>query len=195
DKVEIRLAELRRQEQQRRTIEQDIAGLEKQALTLAQKLEHERTETGKIDTQLVSEQEKLTVARKELQPDPKLTALASRLPEIRKEVDLVKGERSLLGGRRESLQEGKEKLAEGVCPFFQEKCKITDVTSDVFGTRIADLDSQAGKLDEKLKNLALQLKEAEAAEKELSGRAIRLQELDKQTMALEERRNKNRERA
>src|SRR6185369_8944730 len=66
DKVEIRLAELRRQEQQRRTIEQDIAGLEKQALTLAQKLEHERTETGKIDTQLVSDQEKQTVACKEL---------------------------------------------------------------------------------------------------------------------------------
>ena len=195
DKVEIRLAELRQKEQQRRTIEQDIAGLEKQALTLAQKLEHERTETGKIDTQLVSEQEKLTIARKELQPDPKLTALAGRLPEIRKEVDQVKGERAMLGARRESLQEGKEKLAEGVCPFFQEKCKITDATSDVFGTKIADLDSQTDKLDEKLKQLALQLKDAEAAEKELSGRAIRLQELDKQVAALEERRNKNRERA
>src|SRR6185369_7852973 len=195
DKVEIRLAELRQKEQQRRTIEQDIAGLEKQALTLAQKLEHERTETGKIDTQLVSDQEKLTVVRKELQPDPKLTALAGRLPEIRKEVDQVKGERAMLGARRESLQEGKEKLAEGVCPFFQEKCKITDATSDVFGTKIADLDSQTDKLDEKLKQLALQLKDAEAAEKELSGRAIRLQELDKQVAALEERRNKNRERA
>jgi exonuclease SbcC len=198
DKVEARLVELRTKEQQRRTVEQDIAGLEKQALTLSQKLEHERTEVGKIDTQLVIDQDKLTVARLELQSDPQLTARVSRLSEIRKEVDLLKGERSQLGARRENFQEGKEKLAEGVCPFFQEKCKITGGSTsptDVFVTRIADLDSMTGKLDEKLKQLALQLKDAEAAEKELNSRTIRLQELDKQVKALEERRNKNRERS
>jgi len=195
DKVEIRLTELRLKEQQRRLVEQDIAGLEKQALTLSQKLEHEGTEIGIIDKQLVTDQEKLAAARQELQPDPKLSALAGSLPEIRNKVDVAKGERSLIDARRESLLEGKEKLAEGVCPFFQEKCRITDGTSDIFGTRIEELDSQTVKLDEKLKQLAQQLKDAEAAEKELSGRAIRLQELDKQAKALEERRDKNRERA
>src|SRR6185369_8902995 len=195
DMVEIRLTELRLKEQQRRLVEQDIAGLEKQALTLSQKLEHEGTEIGIIDKQLVTDQEKLAAARQELQPDPKLSALAGSLPEIRNKVDVAKGERSLIDARRESLLEGKEKLAEGVCPFFQEKCRITDGTSDIFGTRIEELDSQTVKLDEKLKQLAQQLKDAEAAEKELSGRAIRLQELDKQAKALEERRDKNRERA
>jgi len=195
DEVEIRLTELRQKEQQRRLAEQDVAGLEKQALTLSQKLEHERTEIGIIDTQMVTDQEKLAAARQELQPDPKLSALAGSLPEIRNKVDIAKGERSLIDARRENLLEGKEKLAEGVCPFFQEKCRITDGTSDIFGTRIEALDSQTVKLDETLKQLAQQLKEAEAAEKELSGRAIRLQELDKQAKTLEERRDKNRERA
>jgi len=195
DKAEASLTELHRQEQQRRVIEQEIAGLEKQALALAQKLEHERTEIAKSDSQLASEQEQLTTSRKELQPDPKLAAVAARLPELRKQVDLTRGERSLLDGRRESLLEGKEKLAAGVCPFFQEKCKITVGSGDVFGARIADLDGQAGKLDEKLSQLARELQAAETAEKELSGRAIRLQELDKQATALEERRKKNRERA
>jgi exonuclease SbcC len=196
DKVEVRLTELRLKEQQRRAVEQDIAGLEKQALTLSQKLEYEQTEIGKIDIQLAADQDKLTVARKELRPDPELTALASRLPELRKEVDLQKGERSMLGGRRESLLEGKEKLAEGFCPFFQEKCRNTEgaSSSDIFVTRIDDLDTMTAKLDEKLKQLALQLKDAEAAEKELSSRAIRLQELDKQTKALGERFNKNKDR-
>jgi len=194
DKVETLLTELRLKEQQRRTVEQEIAGLEKQALALTQKLEHERTEIGKSDSQLASEQEQLTASRKELQPDQKLAAVAVRLPELRKQVDLVKGERSLLDGRRESLLEGKEKLAEGVCPFFQEKCKIIVSSGDVFGTRIGDLDGQAGKLDEKLKQLSRELQEAESADRELSGRAIRLQELDKQAKALAERCKKNRER-
>src|SRR6185369_13214392 len=80
DEVEIRLTELRQKEQQRRLAEQDVAGLEKQALTLSQKLEHERTEIGIIDTQMVTDQEKLAAARQELQPDPKLSALAGSLP-------------------------------------------------------------------------------------------------------------------
>jgi exonuclease SbcC len=102
-----------------------------------------------------------------------------------------------LDGRRESLLEGKDKLAEGTCPFFQEQCHNIAGTAprDVFSTRIADLDRQSSELDEKLKQLNLQLKEAEAAEKDLNSRVIRLQELNKQATGLEERHNKNRDRA
>jgi len=195
DKVEASLTELRQKEQQRRIVEQDIAGLEKQALTISQKLEHECSEIGTIDKQLLTDREKLTAARQELQPDPTLSALAERLPEIRKDVDVAKGERSLLDARRENLLEGKEKLAEGVCPFFQETCRIADGSSDIFTPRIEELDNQAVKLGEKLRHLDVLLKDAEAAEKELSGRTIRLQELDKQAKSLEERRDRNLERA
>lgn len=198
DKAEQILAELRGQEQQRRSIEQDIAVLEKQALTLSQKLEHERTEINKIDAQLVIELEGLTAARSGLQPDPQLSALAVRLPEIRKEVDILNGERSLLAGRRESLLEGKDKLGEGVCPFFQENCQNivgSSAPRDVFTTKIADLDRQVAALVEKIKAMTLQQHEAEAAEKEQSGRVICLQELDKQVTAIGERQTKNKERA
>lgn len=197
DKVEATLFELRQKEHQRRNIEQEIAGLEKEALRLSQLLEHERAEVGKSGKQVDSEQEKLNAARSELQPDPLRAALAARLPGLRTELETERGQRALLEGRRESLLEGKEKLAEGVCPFFQEECRniAGSAPRDVFSTRITELERLSSDLDEKLKQLALQLKEAEAAEKELNSRSIRLQELDKQVAGLEERRNKNRERA
>ena len=196
DKAEASLAALRRQEQQRRLVEQEIAGLEKEALRLSQLLLHERTETGKSAAQLDAEQEKIDAARKELQPDPQLAAAAARVPAERIELDAMKGERSLVDGRMESLLEGKEKLAGGVCPFFQEECRNIAGTAprDVFSTRIAELERRGVELDGKLKQLTLQLSEAEAAEKDLHSRAIRLQELDKQRAALEERRSGNRER-
>jgi exonuclease SbcC len=197
DTVEMHLAELRKKEQQRRLVEQEIAGLEKEALRLSQLLEHERAEVGKSDTQLNGEQERLNAARTELQPDADLSATAARLPVVKKELDVLKGQRSLLDGRRESLLEGKEKLAEGICPFFQEQCRniAGSAPRDVFSNRIAEFDRQSSDLYERLALLTLQLKEAEAADKELSSRAIRLQELDKQATSLEERRIKNRERA
>jgi exonuclease SbcC len=197
DKVESILSELRQKEQQRRVVEQEIAGLEKESLRLSQLLVHETSEIEKSGKQLDSEQDKINAARKELQPDAQLSATAARLPVIRKEIDTLKGQRALLDGRRESLLEGKDKLAEGACPFFQEQCRnITGSTPrDVFSSRIVELDRQSSELDEKLKQLALNLKEAESAEKELNSRTIRLQELDKQAIGLEERRNKNSERA
>jgi DNA repair protein SbcC/Rad50 len=197
EKVEISLETLRRQDQLRRGIEQEIAGLEKEALRLSQTLEHERSEIDKTGKQLDEEQEKITAARTELQPDEQLSTVAARLPELRKELDTQRGQRSLLDGRRESLLEGKEKLAEGVCPFFQEQCRniAGSAPRDVFSARIAEMDRQSSDLDGRLKQLALQLEEAEAAEKEFGNRAIRLQELDKQAAGLEERRIRNRERA
>ncbi len=197
DLIEARLVELRKQEQQRRVVEQEIAGLEKEAVRFSQLLVHERTEIEKTGKQLDVEQDKINETRKELQPDANLSAIASRLPTVKKEIEALIGQRSQLDGRRESLLEGKDKLAEGTCPFFQEQCHNIAGTAprDVFSTRIADLDRQSSELDEKLKQLNLQLKEAEAAEKDLNSRVIRLQELNKQATGLEERHNKNRDRA
>ncbi|MDD2735216.1 MAG: SMC family ATPase [Desulfuromonadaceae bacterium] len=196
DKVEAILAELRMKEQQRRVVEQEAAGLEKESIRLSQLLEHEHAEIGKTAKQLDEEQGKITIARTELQPDESLSADAARVPELRKNIDLLRGQRSLLDGRRESLLEGKEKLAEGVCPFFQEQCRniAGSAPRDVFSNRFEDLDRQASGLDSKLKQLIQQLKEAEAAEKELNSRTIRLQELDKQVIALGQRRTKNSDR-
>ena len=197
DKIEASLTELRQKERQRRGVEQDMAGLEKEALRLSQALEHERAEIVKTGKQLDVEQERINAARTELRPDAQLTAVAARVGELRKAIDTQRGQRALLDGRRESLLEGKEKLSEGVCPFFQQQCGniAGSAPRDVFSTRIAELERQSSDLDEKLKQLALQLADAEAAEKELNSRAIRLQELDKQAAGLEERRNRNRERA
>lgn len=197
DKIEASLTELRQKERQRRGVEQEIAGLENEALRLSQALEHERAEIVKTGKQLDVEQERINAARTELRPDAQLTAVAARVGELRKAIDTQRGQRALLDGRRESLLEGKEKLSEGVCPFFQQQCGniAGSAPRDVFSTRIAELERQSSDLDEKLKQLALQLADAEAAEKELNSRAIRLQELDKQAAGLEDRRNRNRERA
>lgn len=193
DRIEIRLALLRQQAQQRRIVEQDIAGLEKEALRLSQYLEHERSEIGKAGKQLDSEHATITEARQKLHPDAALAAVAARLPECRKEREALAGQRSLLDGRRESLLEGKDKLAEGTCPFFREPCRniAGSAPRDVFSSRIAELDHQGAELDARLLRTNAQLQEAEAAEKELNNRAIRMQELDKQAAGLEERRGKN----
>lgn len=197
DRIEVNLADLRRKELQRRTVEQEIAGLDKEALRLSQLLEHERSEIGKTGKQLDGEQEALLTSRKELQPDARLSAAAARVAEVKKERETLKNRRSLLDGRRESLLEGKEKLAEGVCPFFQEECRniAGSAPRDVFSSRFADLERLTSELDEKLIQVNLQLTDAEEAEKELNNRAIRLQELEKQLAALQERRGKNGERA
>src|SRR6185369_915310 len=61
--------------------------------------------------------------------------------------------------------------------------------------RFADLDHQTKELDGLINELTTQVKEAESADKELNARKIRLQELDKQAMALEQRRKRNEGRA
>jgi exonuclease SbcC len=193
DKVEANLSNLRLNDTNRRNLEQEIFGLEKEAERLTQLLAHERAEIDLTGKQLDGELEKLLASRKELQPDAHLSAAAARLPHVKKECDTLNSQRSLLDGRRESLLEGKEKLAEGVCPFFQEQCRniAGSAARDVFSSRFTDLDRLASDLDGKLQQLDVQFTEAEAAEKELNSRAIRLQEIDKQLSAQEERRGKN----
>lgn len=197
DKAEAQLQVLRQKAQERRGVEQEITGMEKEVARLTQALDHERAEIEKNGKQLTDEQEKLVNARQEMQADEKLVEVAARLAELRTVAESQRAQRSLLDGRRESLLEGKEKLAEGVCPFFQEECRniASSASRDIFSSCIADLDRQAKELDALINELCGQVKEADTAEKELSVRKVRLQELDKQATALGERRKQNLERA
>ncbi len=197
DQAEARLADLRAKDQQRRTIEQEITQLEKEAQRLSQALEHEQSEIAKSDRQLGGEAARLAAAHQTLQANDTLIKAAARLPELRREADRIKAERSLLAGRRAGLAEGKEKLAEGSCPFFQEQCQnVADRTpQDVFSLRIDDLDRTMADLDQQVADIAGQVALAEKAEKELNTLKVRLQELDKQEVTLEERRQKNRDRS
>jgi len=197
DKAETQLQALRQKEQQRRSVEQEIAGMEKEAARLTQALDHERAEIEKIGKQLTEEQKNLDKSRRELQTDEKLGNLAAGLDGLRTAAEKQRAQRSLLDGRRESLLEGKERLAEGICPVFQEQCRNLSGSAprDVFSSRFADLDHQTKELDGLINELTTQVKEAESADKELNARKIRLQELDKQAMALEQRRKRNEGRA
>jgi exonuclease SbcC len=197
DRAELRLAELRSREQQRRAIEQEIGALEKEALRLSQAFGHEQGEIAQTDKQLAEEDAGLVKTRADLQAADTLVQIAAALPELRSQLDRLKGERSLLEGRRAGLVEGEEKLASGSCPFFQEQCLyVADKASKVlFSERINGLDRTMATLDQQIAVAAHKVSEAEQTEKELHSRKVRLQELDKQALALEERQRKNRERS
>ena len=188
------LAELRQKEQQRRVVEQEIAGLEKEALRLSQMLEHERAEIEKTGKQLDVEQEKMTAARTELQPDPQLAAAGRPCAGSAQRARSQRGSAPCWMVVGKACWRGRRSWPKESAPSFRNSAAILPDLRPAMSSApaFAELDRQTSELDEKLKQLALQLKEAEAAEKELNSRAIRLQELDKQAAALEERRTKNR---
>jgi exonuclease SbcC len=192
-KAELRLKELREQEKQRRTIEQDVTTLEKEAARLTQAHELELREIEKTRQQLATEEQKLADTRTALQADAQLVGTAGRLAEIRMELDRVKAERALLNGRRAGLREGEEKLAEGGCPFFQEPCRNVagQAPRDLFSGRFAELDQQMQQLDEVIEKLGQELAAAERAQQELAALTVRGQELGKQAATLAERRTQN----
>ncbi len=192
ERAEEQLKLLRKQEQERRALELEVVNLEKEAAQLTQTLGHERSEIETIAKQIAVEESGLTTARTEAQPDPRLVETAARLDGLRLELERQRAARSLMEGRRESLLEGKDKLAEGVCPFFQEVCRniAGSAPRDVFTARTADLELQMKALDTQVSELAGQLKDADIAGQELKARAIRLQEIDKQSALLAVRRNK-----
>jgi len=196
DKAETRLADLRAREQQRRAIEQEITGLEKDALRLSQVFEHEQGEIARTDKQLGEEESCLVETRQSLQVDEKLAQAVNALPKLRREVEGLKAERSLLEGRRAGLVEGQEKLSEGACPFFQDQClNVADKTpQDVFTSGIGKLDRSMAALDNQIEAAVQRVADSEKAEKELNTLKVRLQELDKQAAALDGRRGKNQER-
>ena len=84
------------------------------------------TSRGKSERQGCSWRKKkasLTEARSLLIIGEDLVAAASRLTEVRREMERVKGQRAVLGrAAGEPFLEGRDKLAEGVCPFFGEAC-------------------------------------------------------------------------
>jgi exonuclease SbcC len=196
EKAEVLLAELRKKDKERRAVEKEVLSLEKNAERLAQEHDHEVREIGITEKELADEEKKLAEVRKALIPDASLVSLANRLPDLRKEVDRAKGERSLLDGRRTALLEGRDKLAEGFCPFFQESCQNVSgkEPQDVFTDKIEDIDRTMRELEEQIRKLGSEVLTSEKAQKELDAFKVRGEELDKRHLFLEERRRKNQER-
>jgi exonuclease SbcC len=144
-----------------------------------------------------SEEAGLVETRKTLQPDEAMLKATALLPELRITLERLKGEHSLLEGRRVGFVDGQEKLAEGMCPFFQDHClNIADHNpQELFTRKIEVLDQSQAALDKQIIELTQQVAASEITEKELAGIKICLQELDKQVVAIAEKRNKNHERA
>jgi exonuclease SbcC len=197
EKAEALLTELRKKEKERRAIEKELLVLEKEADRLTQEHAHEVREIGKTEKELADEEKKLAEARKALIPHETLVSIANRLPDLAKEVDRAKGERSLLDGRRAALLEGRDKLAEGICPFFQEPCRnlAGKEPRDLFSGKLADIDRTMRELEEQIRKLSSEVLTAENAQKEVDALKVRGEELDKRQLSLEERRRKNQERA
>ncbi len=196
EKAETLLAELRKKEKERRSVEKEVLSLEKDAERLTQEHDHEVREIGITEKELADEDQKLAEVRKALIPDENLVSLANRLPDLRKEVDRAKGERSLLDGRRTALREGRDKLAEGFCPFFQEQCQNVagNEPQDVFSGKLEDIERTMRELEEQIRKLGSELLTAEKAQKELDAYKVRGEELEKRQLFQEERRRKNQER-
>jgi exonuclease SbcC len=194
--AEAGLKTLREQDKQRRAIEKDINGLDKESARLAQALEHESREVEKTGKQLTKEEEQLQKDRQALVADDSLTKRASRLPELRKEAEKLRSTQGLLEGRRVGLQEGKEKLAEGVCPFFKEECRniAGKAPRDVFSARLDELDREGLALGKRLAEVAQEIAVAEKAQQEINSRKVRAKELEKQLTALARRREENNKR-
>ena len=194
--AEVDLKTLREQDKQRRAIEKDIHGLDKESARLAQALEHECREVAKTGKQLGEEEEQLQKSRQALAADANLTKRASRLPELRKEAEKLRSTHGLLEGRRAGLQEGKEKLAEGVCPFFKEQCQniAGKAPRDVFSARLDELDRERLDLGKRLAEMEQEIAVAEKARQEMNSLNIRAKELEKQLTALARRREENNKR-
>jgi DNA repair protein SbcC/Rad50 len=196
DRAELRLAELRNMEMKRRSIEQDIAALEVKARLLSQRVEHEEKEIAKAEKEFSAEESLIGKTRQELLGNQPRLDSAAVLPLLRCDADRVKAERSLLEGRRAGLVEGKNDLGEGICPFFQEQCQnVAGFTpNDIISAKIDVLDRAMAELDQEITDAAQKVTEAERAEKEAHANRIRLQELDRRVVTMEEQRMKNRER-
>jgi DNA repair protein SbcC/Rad50 len=100
-----------------------------------------------------------------------LRAKAAELGPRQEELERVQNERSELSGRRISLVEGRDKIGAGDCPFFHEPCQnLQDGGGmEVFGSRIEQMDADIALLDGAAQALAVQLKVAQEAERELAG--------------------------
>lgn len=197
EKADAVLTALRERERAFRDLEKDIARSEKDALAIGQKLKHETGEVEKVEGELNAEQERLTAARRELQPDARLAGIAAGWKTLQADLETLRSRRGLLTGRRAALAEGQEKLAGGLCPFFAEPCQniAGQQPRDVFSLKLSELDDHIAGLDGQIAKLAGDIATAEKARQTLDALKVRGAELDKQQEALDSRRNKNAVRA
>lgn len=193
DRLEVVLAELRGKEQRRRLVEQHCVTIDLELQRLAQQMCHEQEEIAQTVTQLRVERAALDEARTAVHVDVLMTNAVAQLPVLRQEHERIKAEIAQLDGRRSVLAEGKEKLAEGICPYLLEACpSCTDhAPYELFVQKDADLDKVQRDLQHRSSAISVQLFEAEAAEKEVTARGIRLLELNKQSVVLDERMQRN----
>lgn len=189
DAAEATLGELREKEKKRRILEQDIAGLEKTAQRLSLQLDHEKADIIKVQQELLDEEAGHGITRIELVEKCRPEINTTSLEELRLESERIKQERSGLAGRLEALVEGQDKLAEGTCPFFLEQCQniVGTTPQDHFTIKRDDLEGLITELDKGIVQAEGNVKVAEQSAKELDGNIIRLQELDKQLIAIAER--------
>jgi len=194
--AEKRLAKLRQQEHERRVVEKDIVGLERQSTQIGRDFAHEQHEVGSIEKQLNKEHHQLTKQRKKLVADQELVNVAARLPQLQRDIEKLRLAHGLLEGRQAGLQEGKEKLSEGVCPFFKESCQnIGDqAPKDLFSEGLATLDQEKCRIMLQIEALNKELNQAVKAQEQLNILKTRDEEVEKQLERLKDRQQKNKKR-
>ena len=193
DMAEQKLSELREKEKKRRILDQEISVLEKKAQRFSQNLEHEQADIHKVDTDLNEEEVRYRTTRMELLEKCKPVKPEKSLQELRLESECLKAERSTFAGRLDVLAEGQHKLSEGTCPFFQEQCQniVGTKPQDHFSAKRGDIERLITQLESNIGDVEREIKKAEDSEQKLQADMVRLQEIDKQLFALEERRHRN----
>ena len=193
EKAEMLLNELRKKEEERRRLEQELVGLERETQRLSLNVEHDQADIQKIDKALDDDEAMLSRTRKELLEKGKLTRNTISLQKLRLDSDIIKAERSLQEGRLDGLAEGRKKLEKGLCPFFQEQCRNIEgtVPQDLFSAKTSDLKRAIAKLDIQISEVDREVKATEEAEKESHTDSVRLQELERQIASIKDRRQKN----
>jgi exonuclease SbcC len=94
---------------------------------------------------------------------------AATLEPLRKEREILLGEKARLSGKMAGLSEGEEKLREGSCPFFGEPCGNMDgkQSLEVFPERRQQIESEIATIDAAISAVNVKIAAAEAAGKEM----------------------------
>jgi DNA repair protein SbcC/Rad50 len=196
EKAEAHLVGLRKQEKLRRDMEQKVATLSNRATGLQGRIESEAGSIEEARAELANEAERLTKEKKALKLDESILSQARRLPEIREQLSCLRRERGQLEGRRSGLVEGSEKLEEGICPFFQEPCQniAGQKPRDVFSAKQEDLDHDLTRLASEIDKLSQEEILADKAAVKIKEVKVQIGELERQQVALGQRRRKIEER-
>lgn len=96
-------------------------------------------------------------------------AAAATLEPLRKEREILLGEKARLLGKMAGLTEGEEKLREGSCPFFGETCGNMDgkQSLEVFPERRQQIEREIATIDAAISAVDVKIASAEAAGKEM----------------------------